>query len=79
MWVVYLEGSMFCWNGESCQDRYHTKPYFMSSAIWAPQMAQGGIFDDKLAESGFADSNAIYLKYCALTPCARAAGLLSAR
>jgi hypothetical protein len=76
VWVVYLEGSMFCWNGESCQDRYHTKPFFMSSAIWANEMAQGGIFDDNPSMSAFADSNMIYLKYCA---CPSAACLMCRR
>jgi hypothetical protein len=55
---------MFCFNGDSCHERHQTRPYWTGSAIWAPQMAQGGIFDDKSSMSGFADANLVYVKYC---------------
>jgi hypothetical protein len=70
VWVMYLEGSMFCWGGESCHDRYHSREYWMSSSIWATEMAQGGIFDDNPGMSAFADANLVYLKYCAHSPSA---------
>jgi len=63
-WLVYLEGSMFCWNGESCQDRAKTRPYWASSTVWAPVMAQGGIFATDPAKSAFATAHRIYVKYC---------------
>jgi|APGre2960657444_1045066.scaffolds.fasta_scaffold01090_5 hypothetical protein len=55
---------MFCWDGESCQMRYSSRKYFMSSTTWDSQMAQGGIFDPSPANSGFATANRIYVKYC---------------
>ena len=30
LWLVYLEGSMFCWSAESCDLRYSTHPFYMS-------------------------------------------------
>ena len=32
LWLVYLEGAMFCWDEASCQERYATHEYWMSSA-----------------------------------------------
>ena len=55
---------MFCFNGQSCHVRYQTKPYWMSSKTWAPQMAQGGIFDTVAGSSDFATANRVYVKYC---------------
>ena len=55
---------MFCSNGASCQLRYSTAKFFMSSTTWASQMAQGGIFDPTPANSGFGSANRIYVKYC---------------
>jgi hypothetical protein len=53
---------MWCWDGESCHDRYTSKQYWMSSTTWPAQMAQGGIFG--LDNSGWATANRVYVKYC---------------
>ena len=65
-WVVYLEGSMFCWDIKSCQERYATHGYYMSSTIpkqWATSFAQGGIFATD-GTSAWGTANRVYIKYC---------------
>ena len=58
--------SMFCWNGDSCNTRYKSKPFWMSSnwdgGSWASQFAQGGIFSDNPGDSQFATANRVYVK-----------------
>lgn len=53
---------MFCFNQNSCNVRYKSKPFWMSSQSWAPQFAQGGIFSNDPSESPFYNANLIYVK-----------------
>jgi len=53
---------MFCWDGQSCHDRYSTRLYWMSSTQWAPSMAQGGIFSTDPSISPFATANRVYVR-----------------
>lgn len=62
-WLVYLEGSMFCWSATSCTERYDDHQYWMSSSSWAPEMAQGGIFATD-GTSPWGVANRVYVKYC---------------
>ena len=55
---------MFCWDETSCNERYQSKSFWMSSNGWASQIAQGGIFSDDPSESPFATANLVYVKYC---------------
>jgi len=56
--------AQFCWDSKSCTMRYQTVPYYMSSANWAPQMSQPGIFSTVESESSFWNVNKVYMKYC---------------
>ena len=42
LWLVYLEGSMFCWDAASCTERFATHDYWMSSKAkpWQTDFAQ---------------------------------------
>ena len=62
-WLLFLEGSMFCWDQDSCTERYQTHPYWMSSKGWAYEMAQGGIFATD-GSSQWGTANRAFLKYC---------------
>lgn len=55
---------MFCWDQNSCDMRYQSKDWWMSSKDWEPQMAQGGIFSNVASESPFYNANLIWVKYC---------------
>ena len=58
--------SMFCWDLNSCQERYATHGYYMSSTTpkqWATSFAQGGIFATD-GTSAWGTANRIYVKYC---------------
>jgi len=65
MWLVYLEGSMFCWDEQSCQQRFVMHDYWMSSQAkpWQSTFAQGGIFATD-GSSPWGAINRIYVKYC---------------
>jgi hypothetical protein len=41
-WLVYLEGAMFCWDETSCNLRFKSLPFYMSSTAtqWATEFAQ---------------------------------------
>lgn len=62
-YMVYLEGSMFCFDATSCNLRYQNKPFWMSSKSWSDTLVQGGIFSGG-AENPFANVNMVYVKYC---------------
>lgn len=53
---------MFCWDGPSCHERYTSSDYWMSSAPWAPQLAQYGIFSTAPNSSSWSGANRAYLK-----------------
>ena len=64
LWIVYLEGSMFCWDLKSCTERYATHFYWMSSSAapgWATSFAQGGIFATD-GTSAWGNANRVYVK-----------------
>jgi hypothetical protein len=52
---------MFCWDADSCNERYQDHQYWMSSTKWAPEMAQGGIFATD-GSSAWGQANRIYIK-----------------
>jgi hypothetical protein len=48
---------MFCWDADSCAERYADHQYWMSSSNWAPTMAQGGIFNPQGGASAWGNAN----------------------
>ena len=63
-WLVYLEGGYWCWDSESCTERYQTDKFDMSSSGWKSQFAQEGIFGTDPGTNPFAGFNKIFIKYC---------------
>lgn len=61
---------MFCWSQTSCQERYTSHPYWMSSLSWTQEFAQGGIFSNVSSESSFYNANLAFVKYCSSDLCA---------
>ena len=55
---------MFCWDEPSCEERYQSHGYWMSSANWTAQFEQGGIFSNETDESAWASANKAFVKYC---------------
>ncbi len=54
---------MFCWSESSCNERYEDHKYWMSSASWDEEMAQGGIFATD-GSSPWGTANRVYVPYC---------------
>ena len=56
---------MFCWDQSSCNMRYATHDYYMSSIKkpWSYDFAQGGIFATD-GSSPWGTANRVYVKYC---------------
>ena len=60
-----LDSQMFCWDESSCNMRYATHDYYMSSIKkpWSYDFAQGGIFATD-GSSPWGTANRVYVKYC---------------
>ena len=64
LWLVYLEGGYWCWDGPSCQERYQTLKFDMSSSGWGNLFAQSGIFGTDPSTNPWANANMVFIKYC---------------
>jgi len=65
-WVVYLEGGGWCYNKESCDNRFKEATHLMSSNGWETTlMKRKGIFDlDCEANPAFCVAHHVYIRYC---------------
>jgi hypothetical protein len=63
LWVVYLQGGMWCWDQASCVARQKAAGFEMSSTHWPKVQTVGGVFS-KSALNPWADANKVYLSYC---------------
>ena len=63
-WLVYLEGGYWCWDSESCTERYQTDKFDMSSSGWSSEFAQEGIFGTDIGTNPFANENMVFVKVC---------------
>lgn len=63
LWIVYLQGGMWCWDQASCQARFSGTDFEMSSTNWPATEQVGGIFSTSKA-NGWKDANKVYLSYC---------------
>ena len=43
MWVLYLEGGLWCWDAATCGLRQQTQPDRMGSSSWSTEFAQHGM------------------------------------
>jgi len=57
-----LEGGYWCWDEESCTERYQTDKFDMSSTGWKSEFAQEGIFGTDPSTNPFANVNMIFVK-----------------
>ncbi len=64
LWIVYLQGGLWCYDQESCMERAANGPQQISSTSWGTTMAQGGIFDSVSTDNPFASANKIFVPYC---------------
>lgn len=66
VWLVYLEGGMWCYDQFSCNYRFKNAGYSMSSKTWKDSFKQGGIFEDNAVKSPIAGANKIFVT-CAVS------------
>ena len=62
LWVIYLQGGMWCWNEDSCTARYQETGFEMSSTGWKKTQEVGGIFSTEAANP-WSKANRVYLEY----------------
>jgi len=64
-WVIHLQGGSWCWDEQSCKDRYANSPGLMSSKPWGTTMGISGLFDqNQTANPHWYDASYAYLPYC---------------
>jgi len=64
VWLIYLEGGLWCYDEPSCRVRSQQTPFFVSSAHWPVVQSLGGIFDDDPRRNPLARAHKVYVGYC---------------
>lgn len=64
LWLVYLQGGLWCYDQDSCMERAAKGPQQISSSGWTATMSQGGIFDSDAADNPFSAANKVFVPYC---------------
>eukprot|EP00802_Teleaulax_amphioxeia_P016616 Tamp_16739.p1 GENE.Tamp_16739~~Tamp_16739.p1 ORF type:complete len:446 (+),score=97.56 Tamp_16739:138-1340(+) len=64
-WLVFLQGTGWCWDKASCEQRALESPHtYHSSQQMAATRETGGIFSPDAARSPFATANKVYVPSC---------------
>lgn len=63
-WVVYLRGGGQCYDKQSCDDRFQSRPDLMSSKYFKYAISYAGLFDENIAVSPYAYAHKAALAYC---------------
>ncbi len=50
-WLVYLQGGGWCYDEQTCAERFTSSPQLMSSTSYSATISLGGIFSTNPAES----------------------------
>lgn len=61
LWLIYLEGGLWCWSEETCVERNASTPFEMSSSGWPFTQSLEGIFDDDASLNPWAGANMVYI------------------
>mmetsp|Transcript_26822 Transcript_26822/g.52856 ORF Transcript_26822/g.52856 Transcript_26822/m.52856 type:complete len:409 (-) Transcript_26822:517-1743(-) len=65
IWVVWLQGGMWCFDQASCKARWGVgKNPLMTSTVWPSEQDKGGILSDVAMESPVYGANKAYVQYC---------------
>jgi hypothetical protein len=64
LFLVYLQGGMWCYDEPSCKLRAQQTPFLTSSDGLSKSANFGGIFDADPKRNPFAGANLVYLNYC---------------
>ncbi len=64
MWLIYLEGGLWCYDEPSCRLRAQQTPFYVSSVHWPLMQSLGGIFDDDPKRNPMARAHKVYIGYC---------------
>ena len=64
MWLIYLEGGLWCYDEPSCRVRAQQTPFYVSSVHWPIVQSLGGIFDDDPKRNPLARAHKVYVGYC---------------
>lgn len=62
-WLVFLEGGGWCFDEESCAQRFIESRQLMSSSTFPSTLSVGGMFSPSLPFA-LADANKAYVRYC---------------
>jgi hypothetical protein len=63
-WLVYLQGGMWCYSQETCEQRAQQTPFLVSSVGLEHSVSMSGVFDTDPKRSPLAGANKVYVAYC---------------
>ncbi|XP_049782717.1 palmitoleoyl-protein carboxylesterase NOTUM [Schistocerca cancellata] len=64
-WIVFLEGGWYCFDTETCLNRWTERRYLMSSSHWPETRTVGGILSSNQEENPFwHNTNHVLVPYC---------------
>ena len=65
IWLIYLQGTGWCWDKASCEERRQQQPFdYVSSLQMAPTVEKTGVFSPDDSTSPFAGANKVFVPSC---------------
>ena len=64
VWVVYLQGGMWCYSQQTCEQRSQQTPFLVSSVGLEHSVSMSGVFDTDPRRNPLAAANKVYVAYC---------------
>ncbi|XP_031334344.1 palmitoleoyl-protein carboxylesterase NOTUM-like isoform X2 [Photinus pyralis] len=64
-WIIYLEGGWYCFDQQTCRNRWLRQRHFMTSSQWPETRNEGGILSPNEEENPFWwNANHVFVPYC---------------
>lgn len=64
-WIIFLEGGWYCYDHQSCQNRWLRQRHYMTSAQWPETRDVGGILSPNEDENPYWwNANHVFIPYC---------------
>ncbi|KAK5650413.1 hypothetical protein RI129_001442 [Pyrocoelia pectoralis] len=64
-WIIYLEGGWYCYDQQTCRNRWVRQRHFMTSSHWPETRNEGGILSPNEEENPFWwNANHVFVPYC---------------
>eukprot|EP01088_Endostelium_zonatum_P009046 TRINITY_DN22231_c0_g1_i1.p1 TRINITY_DN22231_c0_g1~~TRINITY_DN22231_c0_g1_i1.p1 ORF type:complete len:371 (-),score=78.18 TRINITY_DN22231_c0_g1_i1:38-1150(-) len=64
-WNIHQQGGAWCWDEQTCMQRWHDSPNLMSSKHWASNLTIGGLFSqDQHNNPDWYRATKVFIAYC---------------